>query len=378
MLQSDPRQTAKRKGSTMIRSITVLSMALCLNRALTAQTPRRIDDSQCRTSCGAVVLDSFALRFPDDMPLPGLPRLIRGTRRGQYVVIPTRNALTDGPPLVFDAKGGFVSHLGRKGRGPGESEHPDWLDADLDDSIRVIENARLTVFGPDLRLAASSTMSRWITGPMFVVAFAPDRFVALGSGAMRPGEPRRFEIIGSASAASTLKFVPTRHDASAGALQVLARARNALSPWLWVARFSLSDGFGYDLEKVGNQLGGSWRRRPEWWVSKHLSPATNTPPLVSRLADVREIAPARVALLVAQPSGNARRRSAPIKPRTGAGWWNRYDAVVEVVDIDRGELVAHLELPGFPRQFVADDRIAVYSEVDDEPRIQIVRIRFTP
>ncbi len=362
----------------MIRAVTMVSMALCLNRALTAQEPRRIDESKCRTSCGAEVIDSFVLRFPDDMPLPGLPRLIRGTRRGQYVVIPTRNALTDGPPLVFDGTGGFVRPLGRKGRGPGESEHPDWLDADLDDSIRVIENARLTVFGPDLRLAASSTMSRWITGPMFVVAFAPDRFVALGSGAMRPGEPRRLEIIGSASATSTLKFVPTRLDASAGTLQVIFRSRSVASPWLWVARFSMSDGVGYDLEKLGKQYGGAWRRRPDWWVSEHLSPSTNAPPIVSRLADVREIARGRVAVLVAQPSDNARRRRAPIKARTGAGWWNRYDAIVEVVDIDRGELVAHVQLPGFPRQFVADDRIAVYSEVDDEPRIQIVRLRFTP
>lgn len=207
-----------------------------------------------------------------------------------------------------------------KGEAPGESEHPDWIDADLDDSIRVIESSRLSVFGLDLRLATSGTLARWISSPMHVVAFAHDRFAALGTGAMTPGEPRRIEIIGGPKSASETSFAAQRSDPGAGALQILARARDADRKQLWVGRYSLSDGFGYDLEKLGAQHGGAWRRRPEWWVSCHLTAATNAPPIVSRLADIREVAPGRVAVLIAQPSRDARRRSEAVTPRTGAGW----------------------------------------------------------
>lgn len=341
--------------------------------------PRVLDDARCRAECGGVTVSNIVkLQFPDQVPLLGLPRLIRGDRQGRVVVIQTRQGLTEGPPVMFEASGEFAGTLGRYGRGPGETEHPDWLDADFDDSIRVVESQRLVVYDAQLRSIRTGTLRRWISRPQQVVAVGTDRFAAIGSGAMTPGSPRPIEYLG------TLGARPMTADlsgvaAGGGGLQVLARSRHLPRGELWMGRYSLSDGAGYDLALISpdGRVLGEWRRRPKWWVSIRLSEATAPAigiPIVSRLMDVRDIGDGRLLVLIAQPSSDPAKRRAAIAPRTGAGWWNRYDTIVELVDVGRGEVVGNTRVPGFPRFLVGDRRFATYTEVDDEPQVEVVTV----
>jgi hypothetical protein len=78
------------------------------------------------------------------------PRRAVRDGEGRLILLPAHGG---GPPLVFDSGGRPLGGLGRRGRGPGETIYPLWIDNTIDntigDTIRVFESTRTVIFGPN-------------------------------------------------------------------------------------------------------------------------------------------------------------------------------------------------------------------------------------
>ena len=75
-----------------------------------------------------------------------LPDQVVAMRDGRFVLLETGRL-----PSIFSAHGDFMGALGRTGKGPGELTAPTWIDADIDDSLRVVDVDRVVVFDRNLR-----------------------------------------------------------------------------------------------------------------------------------------------------------------------------------------------------------------------------------
>lgn len=98
----------------------------------------------CRPPLGTIAMLSEGLT--------GLPGRVLMTRSGDIVVL----LAGPGPPLVYDRGGRLKGPLGGCGRGPGESTWPHWIDAAVDDSLRVFELGRVIVFDSALKHARTA------------------------------------------------------------------------------------------------------------------------------------------------------------------------------------------------------------------------------
>jgi len=351
-----------------------ISLALALLLAAAPASPQHtpVPDNSCPSPCTLRIAQRVQLDFGNDDYLLGLPRVVRGDRTGRVLVIQTKEALNQGPPLVFGPTGRLVGKLGGRGRGPGESEYPEWLAADFDDSLRIFESGRMVVFDEQLRHAHTTVLARSIERPMEVVSLSANEFVGLGTGGITPGTTRPLEVL-RLRQGPWQPFPLIRSEEGSTGMRALGRARDLSTERVWIAQYSLSEGRGYDLYLADRRSGrvAAFRRRPSWWRTLTLGPAITSagPPLVSRVAHVREIRPGVVAVLIAQPSDDTRRMRA--NPRTGAGggWWNGFESLIEIIDTRTGRKLGELRVPGMPRGFVADDRVVSYYEEDDEPQL---------
>jgi hypothetical protein len=105
-------------------------------------------------------------------------------RRGRLLVADDQNHRV----VVFGRDGKFVGYVGRQGNGPGELQAPWLVAACALDSIFVYDNAqaRISVFGPDLRYARSFRVPpQWLING---IRFLPDgRLLVAAYGRDEPG-----------------------------------------------------------------------------------------------------------------------------------------------------------------------------------------------
>jgi hypothetical protein len=95
------------------------------------------------------LIDTVVLEQPDSLPIVRISGLDRGVD-GTFVVSDPSEAVVK----VFDPDGGLRLVIGRKGRGPGEFQVPEFAQFDSRGRIHVLDNRlqRISVFTPDGRL----------------------------------------------------------------------------------------------------------------------------------------------------------------------------------------------------------------------------------
>lgn len=309
--------------------------------------------------------------------LVGRPRRAVENHRGDLILLSGRA----GPPIVFDGSGRYVRLLGSQGQGPGETVYPSWIDASLDDSVRVFQNDRTVVFSPALQHVRTTSLPQ----PTLLRMVAP----------LRPGvhavQSAQFD-----SPAIRVNPILVRRENG----QILYRIDvPRLNGWptrtaftrdasnaerLWLVEYQPRSFKGYrvvHLTESGKRL-GMLERRPEWWekdprtepLTSAISPRFPTTPW-SAIWDVRQVGPDLLGILAGTPT--AAWRDVPFNPRTNEGYFNRFDTVLEIVDIRRDALVAAVRLNGSPISFVSDSAIATYAETSDGfPQVTIWRFKY--
>lgn len=290
-----------------------------------------------------------------------MPRVDTRDRRGRIYVVNYRNGSPVGPPLVFDRNGRFLAALGRFGSGFGATSMPSWIDAGWDDTTRVYDRGRVVVFGPDLRPVRSLERTDLPRGVRDGVGYPRGGFAALSDLPAPAGAP--FAVfLSRPGRASSAVLPPLTTPALDGPHRKIARVRGAGADRLWVAQFALSRGHGYDLLQAdtSGRVHSAVRRRPAWWVTADLSAFSHEPIPSSRVVAIREIAEGVVAILIAQPKPDWERVG--VERGTMAGWWNRYDGRLELVDVRRGAVLGSTHVRGMPLRILDDATIVTYSE----------------
>jgi hypothetical protein len=129
----------------------------------------------------------------------------------------------------------------------------------------------------------------------------------------------------------------------------------------WVSRHEVSDR-GVRLSNVLLQR--------EWWVEADF----DREPLaaLSKVQWVRQVDAQRIAVLIATPIADWRR--VPVNPKNMEGDKNRYETVIELLDVPSGRLLGSARIAGFPLSLLSGSRAAVYREAEDgTPRVEIHR-----
>jgi hypothetical protein len=146
-------------------------------------------------------------------------------------------------------------------------------------------------------------------------------------------------------------------------LRLLTRARKGNTRAFWVAEFDANQGRGYDLLLIddASRLYSAVRRLPASWNSAEIyGPVHNVP--TSRVVDVREVADDVLAVLIAQPRVDWKRIP---EEQTNSGFWNRYESLIELIDVKRRVALGSARMPGFPTRILGDGRVATYLENND-------------
>lgn len=368
----DDANLRRRARRALAGAIALATVGLAARLPAQARRAISVKDNSCAPDCSIATIRVARISGTDAIPLLGFPAQVAGDQRRRIFVMQQRDALPEAPLLVFDSVGKFAGSLGARGTGPGEAGVPNWLVSGWDDSLRLFETPRVIVFDAQLRHAYTRALGTWISRPSQVVPIADGTFAALGSGGLTPGTARPITSMAFSSDDRTT-FAQPLVESTAGPLRVLAPVRARRSARLWVAQYAIHDGRGYDLFQVDSrgEVSIALQRRPEWWISGRAQAAIREPITSSRVVAMRELNDGIIAVLAAQP--RAEWRTIHIDSRTFAGWWNRYESHLELIDTRQGRLLATARLPGYPRAVVQDDRVVTYIEIDDEPRLDVWR-----
>jgi hypothetical protein len=277
-----------------------------------------------------------------------------------------------GPPSIYNGMGEFVGTVGRPGQGPGEIVHTLWVTAGDEDTVRLYDWSRVLTFSANFEHVSTSAHPRTFVMYGMVVRLPGGSFVALGGEALRAGQPRPIHLQRSDGSSRLVSRFPSFNDA--GQSRVLAPALDGgRFGRFWVAQFSLINGSGFDLylADTAGVVTDALRHAPNWWHRERTS-VSPLPTGTSRVVALREIQPGVVAVLVAQPKPNWADIS--IDTKTFAGIWNRYDTVLEIIDVREAAVIGRARVAGYPRALLRNQRLAVYRELEDGvPVIEVLK-----
>ncbi len=317
------------------------------------------------------VQKAIRLAADSEVLVTGTPYFVGSDAQGRiFLIRSSRLGLPEAPPLVFDHNGRFLTELGRRGRGPGETLYPSWIDFGPDDSIRVFEASRIHVFGPDLHPARTQLDLREVRSLRYVVRFGDGMIVGLGNEFLKPGEPRPVHELRPGVKSLTMMPEPALKVPN-GPVRVLAASRNPHR--FWIGQFDLSEGVGYDLllTDPGGHVFAAFRRRPVWWKSPRIIGLKTFVP-TSRVQAVREIRNGLLLVLVAQPRSDWKPGTAD--PRNLMASSDAYEARMELVDVVQRGVSGWAHVPGYPVGIVDDTTIATYVEdADGSPHVDLWR-----
>jgi len=136
----------------------LLTVVLMLIESVSAVAQTRVSAIDDKVTCDACRFDlgpSISLSESNGAPpLSGPPASIVANRRGQFVAVFGRRD----PPAVYDARGTFVTSIGRAGEGPGEFRSAEIIVEGDADTLLIIDRGlqRLTVLSPDFRYVRSA------------------------------------------------------------------------------------------------------------------------------------------------------------------------------------------------------------------------------
>jgi len=299
--------------------------------------------------------------------LGGMPYRIVSTRDGQIVLLEGGRL-----PSVFSARGDFVGTLGKQGKGPGELTFATWIDADIDDSLRVVDVDRVVVFDRKSRPVRTIIGSRGQT--IWHAAFIrSNAYVSQSRMQDSRDLTRTVPIvlrIDSGRVLSTIQ-VPKIN----GYKTFIALSRKIDDPRaFWLAEWTTEGLNGYRLS-VLNESGRRLRTlhfERDWWRRSDFK--ANPVAAISKIKEIRQIDGRTIAVLIAHPKQGWEKVA--VDPRTMEGDVDRYETVVELVDLPSGKLTGSATFAGYPISLLDGARVAIYNESGDgTPDVSIVPVQ---
>lgn len=343
-----------------------LVLVKCVALALGASSSAVGQSSGC--SACALSITRVATIDGTSAELGTFPTLVTSDRSGNLLVLETARI-----PSVFDRTGAFLRQLARNGKGPGELTYPSWLDAEIDDSIRVLDVDRVVVYNSALRPI------RTIIGPTVRLAWHA-AFLSAGVYVAQTRVQDSHDVT---------RTVPLEVRTDSG--RILSRieipkingqkvflevARKVNDPQgFWLAEWTTKDLLGYRVAAmtVDGKRTQTFEQSRAWWVSADF--ASEPQAALSSVKAIRQINSRHLAVLIAHPT--PRWRGVVVNPRTSEGDRDRYQTYIEVLDGNTGRLLGSALVPGYPLSLLSESRAAIYREAaDGTPSVEIVR--FSP
>ena len=110
----------------------------------------------------------------------------------------------------------------------------------------------------------------------------------------------------------------------------------------------------------------------DWWIGSDFK--ANPVAAISKIKEVRQIDARTIAVLIAHPKTGWEKVT--VNPRTMEGDVDRYETVVELVDVPSGRLTRAATFPGYPISLLDDARVAIYRESGDgTPAVTVQRVQ---
>lgn len=295
------------------------------------------------------------------------PDQVVALRDGRFVLLELGRL-----PSVFSARGDFVGTLGRKGKGPGELTAPSWLDADIDDSLRAVDVDRVVVFDPKLRpvrtIIGSGAQLIWHAAFIRSNAYASQSRVQDSRDLTRT-----VPIVLRNDSGRVLSTIQVPKINAHKTFIALARTLDDPRA-IWLAEWTTDALKGYRLS-ILKDTGRRLRTLPferDWWIGSDFK--ANPVTAISTIKEVRQIDGRTIAVLIAHPRPGWEKVA--VDPRTMEGDVDRYETVVELVDVPSGRLTRSATFPGYPISLLDGARVATYHEAaDGTPAVLIERLR---
>ncbi len=282
---------------------------------------------------------------------------------------------------VFDQRGRYLSTIGRKGGGPGEFEEIAVVRITRGDSIHVLDNklSRVSVFGPDLSFVRSAPLA--LRPQTQAVVLDDGRMVlALDArGRSQIGFPLHLlDISGRTVRSFGSETGLFRPDIPELVLRVIGRHREA--DHLWAAHEGAYNVERWDsrtfamTERLTRQV--SWfpnRERPQ---QRPWNPATDPPQ--TRIASVYHDASDRlwVGVSIADRRWRTAIRAVAQDHAEIVDLTRYTDAVIDVIDLRDGMLIASMRLDSVPGYRIADSLFAgTPREANGGYAVPIYRVR---
>lgn len=300
--------------------------------------------------------------------LDAYPILVTANRAGKFVVLEG-----NGLPSVYGKNGRFVRLLGKKGRGPGELTYASWIDAEIDDSLRVIDIDRIVVFDSALRPV------RTIVGPTARFAWhaaflRPTAYVSQSSVQDSRDLTRTMPLVVRSDSGRTLLSIEIPKINGQKTFIALGR-KLADDRAFWLSETVVQDLLGYRITAMtdAGKRTVTFSQSRAWWINADFD--REPVAALSKVHAIRQVDAHQLAVLIASPIKEW--RSVVVNPRNMEGDRDRYETIIELLDTRTGGLIGSAHLPGYPVSLLSESRAAVYREdADGVPRVEIVR--FSP
>lgn len=309
-----------------------------------AQTSARIPSDLACPRC-TIRVDTLTPLGPDDDRLSSRPYVVRRDTRGRYFVVTPE--ISPSVPLVFNALGRYVREVGRAGAGPSEFRDAIALDITPADTLYVFDrgNARLTVLDPDLREVRSAPIPpstnaaiALATGTVILNAAVGDR--------ERIGHPfHRLDALGSYSG-----FFGADPDGQIRPGDIAGAVR-WLTPEHGNQFWSLSFARSYTMElwDADGMLRKRFTRHADWFAEydRAANLAPGNPPQSQGMGVWFDQRSGLLWTIVHVADPRWREGTGPLRRAEGGVEYfpvldrqRVYDAIVEVIDVDAGRVLA--------------------------------------
>ncbi len=326
--------------------------------------------------CEIVVSERLALGAVTDEAGPaGLSWVALGLSDGAFHVVSIQ--LPAVGVLVYASDGGFVGPLARRGQGPGELGLPSRLASSPNGEVFVYDLAgsSVHVFGSH---RAFRRMFRGVVPPEVAVVIGDTILVVLAGSARSREVPDREVVVYDARSGTAIRGIGPQSDLRPDRSSTVTHVAGSSDESIWLVRAGdrLIERWSLQGERIASI---EWSA--DWLRSARPGAADDRG---ARLLHVWE--DSRTGLLwvtstVRDPDYRPPPEGLPARGPLPSGYLDprqvnaRLNTVISVIDLDRGEAVAHLEIDEHVHQFLVDGRVTVMREADNGHQwIEVLRL----
>jgi hypothetical protein len=304
----------------------------------------------------------------DAATLSGMPMVVSANRAGALIVVESNKAV----PAVFRGTGEFVGRLGREGRGPGELSMASWADGEIDEYLRVVDVDRIVVFDRALR-PQKTVVAAYGRTPISVWTAAvlrPDAYVAQSSEQDTRDPTRTVPLVVRSDSGRVLAEIQIpKIDGQKTLVKVARKLGDPRAFWLSETIVKSMSGYRVTAMSEAGVRQAAFPQQRGWWITADFD--REPVAALSRVRFLRQMDAVRLAVMITQPRKDW--RSVPVSRSDFSRDKERYETVIEVLDVRTGELLGCAAMAGFPISLLPERRAAVYLEDGDgNPRIDIV------